>query len=115
MIVLATDAPLDARNLGRLAARAFAGMARTGASFGNGSGDYAIAFSTAAELRVRTGARTTGGAVLANEAVSPLFQAAADATEEAIVNSLLAAETTTGSGTTVPAVPLEELQRALPR
>jgi D-aminopeptidase len=99
MIVIATDAPLDARNLERLARRAFAGMARTGASFSNGSGDYAIAFSTAASQRIRADdpdGVTTGGPVLRNDAMSPLFGAVAEATEEAIWNSLFCARTVHG-------------------
>lgn len=116
MIVIATDAPLCARNLRRLAQRSFAGMARTGASFSNGSGDYAIAFSTAPTLRIRAGAGPlTGAAVLRNEAMSPLFVAVADATEEAIVNSLLQATATTANGRTVPALPLDALRAALGR
>jgi D-aminopeptidase len=97
MIVVATDAPLSDRNLTRLAARAMAGLARTGSAFSNGSGDYAIAFSTAKSVR-RTAARrasTTAYPELGNEATTPLFIAVADATEEAIANSLLAAETVT--------------------
>jgi D-aminopeptidase len=114
MIVVATDAPLDARNLRRLAQRAFAGMARTGASFSDGSGDYALAFSTAASQRVRRDHQTTtGGPVLRNEAMSPLFVAVADATEEAILNSLLAAVTTTSNGRTVEALPAEGVRALL--
>jgi D-aminopeptidase len=98
MIVIATDAPLCARNLRRLAQRAFAGMARTGASFSNGSGDYAIAFSTAASQRLRIDAEaaTVGGPVLNNEAMTPLFRAVAEATEEAIWNSLFTARAVQG-------------------
>jgi len=95
MIVIATDAPLNDRNLTRLAQRSFAGLARTGSAFTNGSGDYAIAFSTAAEVR-RTPARrnaVTQVAELPNDQLSPLFVAVADATEEAIYNSLLKART----------------------
>jgi D-aminopeptidase len=94
MIVLATDAPLSDRNLERLAHRAFAGLARTGASMTNGSGDYAIAFSTHPDVR-RTAERRSGVAIVAdlsNADMSPLFQAAIEATEEAIYNSLLMAE-----------------------
>jgi D-aminopeptidase len=105
-IVIATDAPVGARNLRRLAARAFAGMARTGASFSNGSGDYAIAFSTAAALRRGPGDELVGGQELGNEAMSALFVAVADATEEAIIDSLCAAETTTSNGVTVRELPL---------
>ena len=95
MIVIATDAPLSDRNLQRLAKRSFAGLSRTGSAFTNGSGDYAIAFSTAASVR-RTPERRQGAATvedLSNEAMSPLFVAAADATEEAIYNALLKAVT----------------------
>ena len=84
MIVIATDAPLDTRNLERLAQRAFVGMARTGASFSNGSGDYAIAFSTSR-------ATFDGGATVGNSKMSPYFAAVADATEEAILDSLFLA------------------------
>jgi len=116
MIVLATDAPLSDRNLKRLATRAFAGLARTGASFSNGSGDYAIAFSTAEAVR-RTAARRKGIAEvdqISNEASSILFQAAIEATEEAIHNSLFMAETMTGrSGRTVEAIPLDGIARLL--
>lgn len=96
MIVVATDAPLSDRNLRRLAERAIAGLARTGSTFSNGSGDYAIAFSTAEAVR-RTPERRAGVAQVAdlsNDTVSPLFAAAAEATEEAIYNSLLMATTT---------------------
>ena len=95
MIVIATDAPLNDRNLTRLAQRSFAGLARTGSAFTNGSGDYAIAFSTAAEVR-RTPVRRSAVAQVAdlpNDQLSPLFVAVADATEEAIYNSLLKART----------------------
>jgi D-aminopeptidase len=98
MIVVATDAPLSDRNLRRLAERAFAGLARTGSALSNGSGDYAIAFSTAESVR-RTAARRSGASPileLPNEQLSPLFQAVIDATEEAILNSLFMAETTEG-------------------
>ena len=107
VIVLATDAPLDARSLRRLAKRAFAGMARTGASFSNGSGDYAIAFSTNAGLREGpTRSPTTGGPRLRNDRLTPLFRAAAEATEQAIVHSLWAATTTQGiNGRVVPRLP----------
>lgn len=95
MIVIATDAPLSDRNLKRLASRSFAGLARTGSAFTNGSGDYAIAFSTNAQVR-RTPARrevVSQAPDLPNDALSPLFVAVADATEEAIYNSLLMART----------------------
>jgi len=110
IIVIATDAPLDARNLGRLAARAIMGLARTGAAGSNGSGDYAIAFSTAADVRIKSADQTgvpRNLKTLANDAASPLFLAAIEATEEAIYNSLFRATTTTGRGHTVEALPLD--------
>ena len=112
LIVLATDAPLSDRNLARLARRALAGLARTGASMSNGSGDYAIAFSTAAEVRRTPARRSAASAVveLPNECASPLFQAAIEATEEAIYNSLFRATTVTGyRGRTVEALPVERV------
>jgi D-aminopeptidase len=116
MIVVATDAPLSTRSLERLASRAIVGLGRTGASMTNGSGDYVIAFSTAAEVRRQFGARTPAPvAELPNDAMSPLFQAVAEATEEAIVNSLFAAETTRGSGATVEALPLDRVMEILRR
>ena len=114
MIVVATDALLSDRNLKRLAKRGLAGLARTGASMSDGSGDYVIAFSTAEEVR-RTPKRR--GQVWAypevpNAHMSPLFQAAIEATEEAIYNSLCMAETMTGyKGKTVHALPLDGLVR----
>ncbi|HYV25407.1 MAG TPA: P1 family peptidase [Pyrinomonadaceae bacterium] len=110
IIVIATDAPIDHRNLQRLAARSMMGLARTGSAGSNGSGDYAIAFSTAPELRVRNlpSERTKpGAALLSNEAMSPLFLAVIEATEEAIYNSLFRATTTTGRGHTVEALPID--------
>jgi D-aminopeptidase len=115
MIVVATDAPLSARILGRLARRAIVGMARTGASFSNGSGDYVIAFSTAEKLRIRPGARVVGAPVLANGQTSRLFRAVAEATEEAILNSLFAAVTTTGSGRTARALPIDAVKKLVAR
>lgn len=99
MIVVATDAPLDARLLGRLARRALLGLGRAGSVMSNGSGDYVIAFSTHPANRVRAGARgPQSRTVLPNREMTPLFQAVVEATEEALLNSLLAAETTTGRG-----------------
>jgi D-aminopeptidase len=110
MIVVATDAPLDARSLKRLAARAWLGVARTGSSASNGSGDYAIAFSTAPQVRIHASdkALTRSVEVMTNDAMSPLFQAAIEATEEAVYNSMLKATTTTGNGHTVEALPIEK-------
>lgn len=116
MMIVATDAPLDARNLERLASRALVGLARTGASMTNGSGDYVIAFSTAAEVR-RDPRAPVPSAVrdLPNERISPLFQAVAEATEEAILNSLFRATTVTANGTTVEALPLDRTLEVLRR
>jgi D-aminopeptidase len=108
MIVLATDAPLQARNLERLAARAIMGLARTGSFAGNGSGDYVIAFSTAPALRAARDSREPAAAPrLSNEAMSPLFAAAAEATEEAIYNALLEATTIESRRGRLEAIPLE--------
>jgi D-aminopeptidase len=109
MIVIATDAPLDARNLKRLAFRSMFGLARAGASGSNGSGDYAIAFSTATRIRAGAGGeppRTTQ--TLSNDACSPLFHAVIEATEEAIYNSLFMATTVVGrDGNRAEALPLD--------
>lgn len=108
MMVVATDAPLDARNLERLARRALLGLGRTGATMSNGSGDYVIAFSTAESARRRSGERTRTVEDLSNNAMTPLFQAVAEATEEAVYNSLFRATTVEGRGRTVEALPLEQ-------
>jgi D-aminopeptidase len=110
MMIIATDAPLDSRNLKRLAARAWVGMARTGSSASNGSGDYAIAFSTAAQVRIHTSDKslTRHIEVLTNDAMSPLFEAVIEATEEAIYNSMFRATTTTGNGHTIEALPIDK-------
>jgi D-aminopeptidase len=114
MIVVATDAPLSPRDLERLAARAVFGLARTGSSYSNGSGDFAIAFSTAKELRVTHGATAIAPRpTLPTEALSPLFEAVLEATEEAVLNSILKAETMTGNGRTVQAIDLEKLREIL--
>jgi D-aminopeptidase len=110
MIIVATDAPIDARNLERLAARACLGMARTGSSASNGSGDYAIAFSTAPQVRIHTFDKplTRHVELLTNDAMSPLFLAVIEATEEAIYNSMFRATTMTGNGHTVQALPIDK-------
>ncbi|MEU2318126.1 P1 family peptidase [Streptomyces althioticus] len=101
MIVVATDAPLDARQLARVARRAVFALARTGAAYSHGSGDYAVAFTTT---------RPGTAPPLADTDLSPLFEAVLDAVEEAVLNSLLAATTTTGkAGRTVPALPADRL------
>lgn len=116
MIVLATDAPLSDRNLERLARRTFAGLARTGASITNGSGDYAIAFSTHPDVRRTPERRSDVAAVadLPNSQMSPLFQAVIEATEEAIYNALLMAEDieypVVGSDAVVRALPVERVR-----
>ena len=117
MIVIATDAPLDARNLKRMGARAMAGIARTGSSVSNGSGDYAIAFSTAGQVRIHflDKALTRHVELLTNDAMSPLFEAVIEATEEAVYNSMLRATTITGHGHTVEALPLEKTVEILKR
>lgn len=111
IIVIATDAPLDHRQLQRLASRAMSGLARTGSSMTNGSGDYAIAFSTQNRIKASDAKRNIS--VLGNDAMSPLFQAVIEATEEAILNSLFKATTVTGNGRTVEALPLEQVKEIL--
>jgi D-aminopeptidase len=114
MVVVATEAPLTARDLARLAARAVFALARTGSSYSNGSGDYAIAFSTSLDARVRHGATDAQPrATLPPDAISGLFEAVLEATEEAVYNSLLKAETTTGNGATVEALPIERVKELL--
>ena len=120
IIVVGTDAPVDARNLRRIAARTMLGLARTGASASNGSGDYAIAFSTSPDVRIRTVGgpeRTMPRAVksLPNDAMSPVFQAVIEATEEAIYNSLFKATSMSGRGHSVDALPLEQTLEVLRR
>jgi len=112
MIIVATDAPLDARQLERLGKRALIGMADAGADMSHGSGDYVIAFSTAPAVRVAhdSPSPTRTMTVLRDEELTTLFQAAREATQEAILNSLLRATTTTGhQGRTVEAVPIDRL------
>ncbi len=115
MIVVATDAPMEARNLKRLAARAWLGIARTGSSASNGSGDYAIAFSTAPEVREHSQdkALTRHIEVMTNDSISPLFEAVIEATEEAVYNSMLRATTTTSHGHTVEALPIDKTTEIL--
>jgi D-aminopeptidase len=114
MIVIATDAPLSDRNLERLAARAMMGLARTGSFAGNGSGDYVIAFSTAEGVRRSSGEGVPTVEDLPNAATSALFQGVVEATEEAVINSVLRATTVTGDGgTTAEALPLDELRELL--
>jgi D-aminopeptidase len=115
MVVVVTDAPLSDRNLGRLTRRAMAVIARTGAAFSDGSGDYALAFSTHPGVRRTATRRSAESAVreLPNELLSPLFVGAAEATEEAVLNALLAATTTEsrmgGRRVVVRALPLDRV------
>jgi len=116
MLVVATDAPLDARDLRRLAARAVFGLGRTGSSYSNGSGDFAVAFTTAAEMRSRFNdtaprART----MLPPDAASPLFEAALEATEEAVYNSLFQATSVRSAVGDAEAIPIDRVRALLKR
>ncbi len=112
IIVIATDAPLDHRQLNRIAARAMSGLARTGSSMTNGSGDYAIAFSTANKVNASEKVRSVQ--VLGNDSMSPLFQAVIEATEEAIYNSMFKATTMTGKEKrTIEALPIDRVREIL--
>jgi D-aminopeptidase len=119
MIIVATDAPLVSRNLRRLANRALAGLARTGSSMTNGSGDYVIAFSTARSVRRTPERRSTVTATqeLPNDLMSPLFQAVIETTEEAIYNSMFMATTThsvfQAKSVTIPKIPLDKVTAIL--
>ena len=122
MMVVATDAPLSDRNLRRIAARAIMGLARTGSSASNGSGDYVIAFSTAESVRRRVpgpGAAPGAGeqprevADLPNDAMSAIFEGVVEATEEAIYNSLFMATTVTANGHTIESIPLDSVRTVL--
>jgi D-aminopeptidase len=114
MMVVATDAPLNARSLDRLAKRAMMGLARTGSFASNGSGDYVIAFSTNPAVRKpRNSGEPVAVEVLVNESMSPLFAATAEATEEAIYNAILKATTVSSSRGELKAIPVEDLLRIL--
>ena len=121
MMVVATDAPLSDRNLERLAARAMMGLGRTGSSASNGSGDFVIAFSTATGVRRRLTPPVPGAAEpltrptedLTNDAMSGLFEAVVEATEESIYNSLFMATSVTSRGRTVEAIPLDRVREVL--
>lgn len=115
IVVIATDAPMSDRNLGRVAARAMMGLGRTGSSASNGSGDYTIAFSTSALVRRATDTPRLAVTELANDQMSAVFQAGVDAVEEALYNSLLMATTESGNGITVEAIPLAPLREVLRR
>lgn len=111
IIVIATDAPIDHRQLNRLASRSMVGLGRTGSSMTNGSGDYAIAFSTANRINASQNLRDLK--LLSNDAMSPLFQAVIEATEEAILNSMFKATTVTGNGRTIEALPIDKVKDVL--
>jgi len=113
VMVIATDAPLSDRNLERLAARAIMGLARTGSSASNGSGDYVLAFSTNEKVRRAVTATRLTTEELANEQMSGLFEGAVEATEEAIYNSLFEATTTKSNGRTIEAIPLDKVRAEL--
>jgi D-aminopeptidase len=115
IVVIATDAPLSDRNLRRVAARAMMGLGRTGSSASNGSGDYAIAFSTAPQVRRAWDARQHTTIELANQDMSAVFQGTVEAVEEAVYNSLFMATTVTGNGQTVEAIPLDRVRDVLSR
>jgi D-aminopeptidase len=125
MIVVATDAPLSDRNLERLAARAMMGIARTGSSASNGSGDYVIAFSTADAVRRRLSApggrsqdrkpALRSSEEVSNDDMSPLFEAVIESTEEAVYNSMFMATSVTSNGRTVEAIPLDRVREILAR
>lgn len=114
MMVVATDAPLNPRSLDRLAMRAMMGLARTGSFASNGSGDYAIAFSTESSVRrPRESAVPVSSRSVVNDSMSPLFAAAAEATEEAIYNAIFKATTVSSSRGTRKAIPIESLKKIL--
>jgi D-aminopeptidase len=115
MLVVATDAPIDARDLGRLAARAVFGLARTGSSYSNGSGDFAIAFSTSPEMRSRFGdANPRARRMLPPDAMSPLFEAVLEAVEEAVYNSLFRATSVSSKFGAAEAIPIERVRALIP-
>ncbi len=114
MLVVATDAPIDARDLRRLAARAVFGLARTGSSYSNGSGDFAIAFTTSPELRSRFNAEAAQARrILPTDATSPLFEAALEATEEAVYNSMFQATTVRSANGSAEAIPVDRVRELL--
>ena len=115
IVVIATDAPVGERNLGRIASRAMMGLGRTGSSASNGSGDYALAFSTSPAVRRAFGAESHPASELANDQASALFQATVEAVEEAVYNSLFMATTVHGNGKTVEAIPLDRVRAILSR
>lgn len=113
MIIVATDAPLNHRQLSRLAARAMLGLGRTGSSASNGSGDFVISFSTAESVRRKPNQRVRDESELSNDAMSPLFLAVIEATEEAIYNSILRATTVSGMGHTADAISIDKVEELI--
>ena len=114
MMVVITDAPLDARNLERLAKRAMLGLAKTGGIASNGSGDYVIALSVNPENLIDESTDKYYPTLLHNDAMSPLFEATIEATAEALWNSLFMATDMTGrGGVTIPAIPIEQVLQAM--
>ena len=114
MLIVATDAPFDARDLRRLAARAIFGLARTGSSYSNGSGDFAIAFSTSPELRSRfNDAAARARRILPPDATSPVFEAALEATEEAVYNALFQATSVRSAIGSAEAIPIDRIRELL--
>ena len=117
IVVIATDAPLSDRNLERLAHRGLLGIARTGSPMTNGSGEYAVAFSTNADVRRTPERRSRPSTIvdLPNDQISPLFEAAVEAAEEAAINSLFAATPMDGNGHHVDALPVGEVVKLYKR
>jgi D-aminopeptidase len=116
IVVLATDAPLSSASLARLARRAFLALGRTGSTLANGSGEYALAFSVHPDVRRAAGSSEPVPRLeLGNAALSPLFQAAVEATEEAVYNALLRATTVESALGRLDAIPLEPLASVLAR
>jgi D-aminopeptidase len=114
MVVVATDAPLDARNLKRVAKRTMLGLGRTGSAMSNGSGDYAIAFSTAYRIPFESKGGVRLPPLISNDDMSLIFQATVEATEEAVYNALLKAETIRGfQGHTSEAISVDRVRKAL--
>ncbi|MCZ7584174.1 MAG: P1 family peptidase [Deltaproteobacteria bacterium] len=114
VFVIATDAPVDARNLERMAERTALSLGRVGSYASNGSGDYALAFSTHPKMRIKHGSKMTGAPVVSNAAISPLFEAVIEAGEEAIVNSLFMAERVVGrDGHTIDPLPVDRVMELM--
>ncbi len=114
MMVVITDAPLDSRNLERVAKRAMMGLAKTGGIASNGSGDYVIALSVAPENLINDNAKMLTTTVLANDQMSPIFAATIEATAEALWNSLFMADGMTGrDGNHIDALPVEKVLEML--